>query len=742
MRAFAVLAAAAVVVSVVSPLAHAQAKRDPSPVAGQSRPKICLVLSGGGARGVAHVGVLKALEALRVPIDCIAGTSMRAVIGGAYASGMETTEMEKVIGGLSTEILFREKPPRQDQTIRRKLDDRSLLFGIELGLRDGGVDFPKGAVSGVQLESVLRQLVKTPGFREFDALPIPYRAVATDLVSGKAMVFHDGDLANVMRASMSVPGAIAPAAIGDAIYVDGGLTDNLPVDVARSMGADIVIAVNLGTPLLKREELGSVFGVTGQMINILTEQNVRTSLSSLKSTDILIEPALGDFSATDFDHLPVTVPIGIAAVETVTARLAPLALPPERYAQLRIVQTTTPPRDERPIAEIRFRHLERVNADAAGAELDTKVGKPLDEAMLDRDLRRLFGSGDFEHIGYRVIEESGRRVLDVDAIEKSWGPNYLRFGLGLASDLQGQNTFNAAVSYRRTWINALGGEWRTDLQIGQTSRFYSELYQPLDKSQLLFLSPQVEFERRTVDVFQASQRIARYDVRQSTLALDVGSSVTKYGEARAGILAGVVDATLDTGPAELVPPNTKPRIGAYRFRAILDQLDSANFPRFGFASSVNVKLSSKSLGATDEYQRWDADFVAAHSFGPHTFHVAAKAGGRLGGDTLPVYDLFQWGGFLQQSGYPTGSLLGERLSFGRLDYSYKLLNQRLLEGLYVGGSLEAGRVGSPLVPGNAPGLLKSAAVYLGADTPVGPFYLGFGVAADGSHSAYLFLGRP
>jgi len=333
-------------------------------------------------------------------------------------------------------------------------------------------------------------------------------------------------------------------------------------------------------------------------------------------------------------------------------------------------------------------------------------------------------------------------VLDVDAVEKAWGPNYLRFGLGLASDLQGQNTFDAAVSYRRTWINELGGEWRTDLQIGQTSRFYSELYQPLTTSHLLFVSPQVEVERRTVDVFQATQRIARYDVRQSTLALDVGSSVTKYGEARAGIVAGRVDASLDTGPAELTPPNTKPHIGAYRLRAIFDQLDSANFPRFGIASSVNVKLSSKTLGATDEYQRWDADVLAAHSFGPHTFHVAAKAGGRLSGDELPPYDLFQWGGFLQQSGYPTGSLLGQRLTFGRVDYSYKLLNQKLLEGLYVGMSLEAGRVGSPLVPGNAPGLLKSTAIYIGADTPVGPFYLGYGIAADGNRSAYLFLGRP
>jgi NTE family protein len=735
------LALAAATAFVAAP-ALAQPVPAPTPSTVPAHPKVCVVLSGGGARGVAHIGVLKALEALRIPLDCIAGTSMGAVIGGAYASGMTTREMEDVVAGLSTDLLFRETPPRQDQAIRRKLDDRSILFGIELGLRDGALDFPKGVVTGVQLESVLRRLVKTPGFRKFDALPIPYRAVATDLVSGKAVVFHEGELANVMRASMSVPGAIAPAEIDGALYVDGGLTDNLPVDVARAMGADVVIAVNLGTPLLKREELRSVLGVTGQMINILTEQNVRASLASLGSTDILIEPALGEFSAADFDDLPSTVPIGVAAVERVAARLAPLALAAERYAALRVAQTALAPNDERPITEIRFRRLARVSPEAAAAEFDTRAGAPLDQAVLDRDLRRLFGTGDFEHIGYRIIEEPGRRILDVDAAEKAWGPNYLRFGLGLASDLQGQNTFNVAASYRRTWINALGAEWRTDAQIGQTSRLYTELYQPLATNRLLFVAPQAQIERRTVDVFQASQRIARYDVRESTLALDVGSTVTKYGEARAGVVTGVVDASLDTGPAELAPSGTRPRIGAYRVRAIFDQLDSANFPRSGAAASVNAKLSSKSLGATDEYQRWDADFLAARSFGPHTFHVAGKFGGTLGGDPLPPYDLFQWGGFLQQSGYPTGALLGQRLSFGRVDYTYKLAKQPLLEGLYTGVSLEAGRIGSPVVQGASGGLLKSLAVFLGADTPIGPFYLGYGFAADGNRSAYLFLGRP
>jgi NTE family protein len=292
----------------------------------QGRPKICLVLSGGGARGAAHIGVLKVLEELRVPIDCIAGTSMGSIVGGAYATGMSTSDMEKLVGGLTTGTIFKERPPRQDLAIRRKIDDHTNLFTPEIGVRSDGLLLPKGAVSGVQLETVLRQLANAPGYRNFDTLPIPYRAVATDLVAGTPVVFSQGELANVMRASMSVPGAVAPTEYEGKLLVDGGLTDNLPVDVARAMGADIIIAVNLGTPLMKREELTSIIGVTGQMLNILTEQNVRASLASLRPTDILIKPELGDFSAGDFDHLPKTIPIGEAAARKEASRLSELSI--------------------------------------------------------------------------------------------------------------------------------------------------------------------------------------------------------------------------------------------------------------------------------------------------------------------------------------------------------------------------------------------------------------------------------
>ena len=480
----------------------------PPAAGGNKRPKICLVLSGGGARGAAHVGVIKVLEEYRVPIDCIAGTSMGALVGASYATGMSVAEMETIIAGISTELLFKEQPPRNELSMRQKQDDFTILFSPEIGIGKDKLGVAKGLVTGVQLETVLRRLAKVKGFHRFDELPIPFRAVATDLVTGKAVIFSEGELANVMRASMSVPAAVAPAEFGGMMLVDGMLTSNLPVETARAMNADIVIAVNVGTPLLKREQLNGILGVSNQMLSILTEQNVQASLASLKPTDLLISPELGDFSTGDFDDLPKIVPLGEAAARKMAERIAPLSLPADEYAALRRRQLVTVEPDLRPVDEIQFEDLQRVNPRAAQAAMETRAGRPIDQQTLDKDMRRLYGTGDFEHVNYRFLEEPGRRVLAVDAVEKSWGPDYLRFGLGLSGDFQGDAYYNFLISYRRTWLNSLGAEWRTNLQFGRTSSLVSEFYQPLTPERYLFIAPRFGLERRSVYLYQGNDPVA------------------------------------------------------------------------------------------------------------------------------------------------------------------------------------------------------------------------------------------
>lgn len=739
-KAWAAGAGIMLALSLSPPVRSAEAEAAPS---GQmpARPRICLVLSGGGARGAAHVGVLKVLEEYRVPVHCIAGTSMGSLVGAAYATGMTLPEMDETLKGISTELLFKDKPPRRELSMRRKQDDYTILFGPEFGVSGEGVTIGKGIVTGIQLESVLRRLSKVKGYHRFDELPIAYRAVATDLVTGKPVVFSEGELANVMRASMAVPGAVAPAEFDGMMLADGMLTSNLPVETARAMGADVIIAVNVGTPLLKRDKLNSIAGVSSQMLSILTEQNVQNSLALLKDVDILITPDLGEFSTGDFDHLPQIAPLGESAARKVAERLAKLSIPAADYAALRERQMVTVAADNRPIDEIRLAPLQRVNPRTVQSVMQTREGQPLDQQVLDGDIRRIYGLGNFEHVHYRFLEEPNRRVLVVDAVEKLWGMESLRFGVGLATDFKGDAPWNILLTHRRYWLNSLGGEWRTDLQIGRTNVLRTELYQPLNPQGRLFVAPNVSLERRSADLYRVDERIAGYDVTSLTGGLDVGTVIGTYGEARFGASYGTIKPELDTGPAFLAPG---PRVnqGAFIGRLILDQLDSAHFPRGGWRAAGRLFNSSSGLGSDDKYTKWDIEGNTVYSFGDHTFNIAVRGGGKIGGDPLPRYDLFQWGGFLQQSGYPTGALVGQKLAFGRMLYYHRILRGGIFEGAYAGLSLEVGKVRDPLVPATPDGLLKSGAIFLAADSPIGPAYLGYGRASDGNDAFYFYVGRP
>jgi len=747
-------AAVAIVVAVVS-LAGSFALAQPAPPTAMGsiaprfakpvgRPMVCLVLSGGGARGAAHIGVIKVLEEYRVPIDCITGTSMGSLVGAGYATGMTVPEMEKLTERITFDLLFKEVPPRPELTIRRKQDELRLnLFSPEIGVNDrGDVGFAKGVVSGVQLERVLRDLSRIKGYVDFDKLPIPFRAVATDLVTGKPKVFDRGDLALAMRASMSVPGIIAPAEFDDMMLVDGGLVNNLPVDVARSMGADIVIAVNLGTPLAKREDVKNVLGITGQMIAILTEQNVQQTLATLKPTDILILPELGNYTAGDFDNMKSTFPIGEAAARKVADQLAALSLPADRYAQFQSQRTKTIVATTRPVDEIRFEpRPKRVNPEFMATLIESRAGEPFDQATLDADLLRLYGTRDFEHVSYRLIESPTKQILNIQGVEKSWGPNFLRFGLGLSSDFSGNAFFNLQAQYRRTWINSYGGEWYNDVALGRNTAWYSEFYQPLDARQRFFVAPYLDLERRFLDVFVGDTPTSEYALPTALAGVDLGTQFTRYGEVRLGLFGGVTSPELNSGAA-LIDDERSSSLAGVRLRGYFDQLDSVNFPKDGWAGNFQLIKGFEALGSEFDYDRWEASLVLAKSFGRHTLNVAMRGSGPIAEEQRPAYVSAPWGGFLQQSGFQTGQLLNERYLYGRLVYNYRLLTVPLFEGLYAGVSAEVGDYGRPLVAGNPTGTLYSGAAFLALDSPLGPMYLGYGIGTGGNSAAYFYLGRP
>jgi NTE family protein len=703
---------------------------------------VCLVLAGGGARGTAHIGVIKVLEELRVPVDCIAGTSIGALVGAAYATGISGAEMEKIVSELPAESLFVDRPPRSEVPIRAKIDEQRNFFGPEFGLRDSTLLVPKGLVAGERLETTMRRLIRSSDVVRFDELPIPFRAVATDLVEGEAVVLSYGELSQALRASMSVPVALAPVRLDGRILVDGALTDNLPIDVALAMGADVVIVVDLGSPRITEEDLGTLLGVSRRMLDILIEQAEKRSLQLMRPDDILIRPELGEFSSADFSHWTAPIPLGEAAARKVGDQLARLSLPPDEYAALIARRHAAQRVDSRPIAEVRLPPLERVNPDAIRSELRTRVGQPPDQARQEADVRRLYGSGDFERVGYGLLDDAGRRVAEIDAVEKSWGPNFVKFGLEGAYDLRGESRFEALGAYRRTWIDSLGAEWRTDLQLGRQDRLSNELYQPLDIDRIFFVAPYAELDRDIDDVFAGRQRVARYVLYEGLTGVDVGSRLGRAAELRVGAEIGRIQQRLDEGPESLSPGPGRVGVGAWHARLKADEYDRVVAPRSGFQASAGLFASRVALGGESSYTRWDVSGSGASSLGENTLDLGATFKGRFGSNDLPRYDVFQWGGFLQQSGYRIGSLNGQSLQFARAIYQYKLAPLPFLNALYAGLSLEAGRLGRPIVPGATVGTLKSASLFFLLDSPIGPLYLAYGRARDGNSSLYLYVGAP
>lgn len=719
------------------------------PTHAKEQEKICLVLSGGGARGAAHVGVLQVLEEMRIPISCIVGTSMGAIVGAAYASGREVGEMQAILGELSNESLLRDDPPRVEQPMRRKMENEREYIGPELGLDwRRGVLLPTGAVSGTALEAVLRKLTQTGDFTEFDALPIPFRTLATDLASGEMKVFARGNLARVIRASMSVPGAFAPLEIDGALLVDGGLVRNLGVDIARQMGADRIIAVNLGTPLLARAEIQDALSVTTQMINILTEQNVRTSLAQLGKDDILISPELGNASAADFSAMGKLVPIGAAAARAQAVRLAALRVNEESYANWRsrlkydALTMHTAQKKDKPIAAIRISGTHKTNPQTILASLHSKSGQALNQAILDADLRRLYGWGDFERISYRVSDqENGDRVLELEIKEKSWGPDYLRFGLGLEGRLGGGASFDLLAALRRSWRDQLGAEARAEVQIGQHGHLLLEWHQPLDITRRFFVEAQGGLQLQPLNVFQGEQQIANFNNRSALLTFDAGVNLSNNLQWRVGVERGQQKFMKTSGDTSL-PQALQSHLGAWHVKLRYDNSDSGTFARSGDRLHLELRNSLRGLGADTHYRRWQADWRRAYASGPHVWQIFAAAGGHLGAGELPIYEYFSLGGAFRLPAYATGRFSGPSYRYASLLYAHQLFASRFVRAGYAGLKFDVARMEANNLTGNDGRGVGSFGPFVSFDSMLGPIYLGVSLAPGGQTGLSLWLGAP
>jgi len=747
------LAIATAIVVPVAAAATPAAAADTPPTPNE-RPRICLVLSGGGARGMAHIGVLKVLEELKVPIDCIAGTSMGAIVGGLYARGMSPAQIETQMNSVNWQEAFRGSPPRRELAFRRKQDDRNFLVHLPLGLKHGDVLLPRGLILGEKLQETLRELTMPYGdTTSFDELPTPFRAVATDLETGQAVIMDKGDLALAMRASMSAPGLFAPVEADGRLLVDGGLTENLPMEVARAMHADVLIVVDVTFPLQSRKELTTALSISNQMLAILVRRDADRQKASLRPTDTLIAPELAEMSPTDFASVARTIELGERAARAETARLAALAVPADAYAAY-LAKRSPPPAPKPVIRFVRVDQQSKPYERTILATMQPLVGKPLDLTALNARLTEIYGLGDFETIDYSLVTEpqgdgngdaaAQATGIEIHARRKSWGPNYVRFGLNLQDDFQGNTRYNAAARFLLTEIDSLGAEWLTDVQIGSSPRLYSEFYQPLSAERLWFVAPSARVESSDVYIYRKDVEIADFRMRQAEADVDIGREFGNWGEIRFGFHRENGESHDRLGPADLLEPQFNN--GEYFFKFSYDRLDSVNFPRDGQSLTMQWDANRTNLGADLSWDRVTADWLMARSSGRNTILLWTSAGTKLDGK-LPataLQDFYSLGGFLNLSGLATQSLYGPSYAIARTIYFRKIGGGG--EGLfdfpaYLGASFEVGNTylrRGDIGWGSA---RKDGSVFLGLDTFVGPIYVGGGYDQSGNSAFYLYLGR-
>ncbi|MBW5415107.1 patatin-like phospholipase family protein [Pseudomonas sp. MAG002Y] len=712
----------------------------------QVRPKTGLVLSGGAARGLAHIGVLKALEEQGIHVDAIAGTSMGAVIGGLYAAGYKVDEIERIAKEMDWQQVLSDQPPRKDVPFRRKQDDRDFLIKQQLSFRDDGtLGLPIGVIQGQNLSMLLESLlVHTSETRNFDKLAIPFRAVATDIVTGEKVVFSKGHLPRAIRASMSIPAVFAPVDVDGRLLVDGGMVDNIPIDVARSMGVDRVIAVDIGTPLLKRKELTTVVDVLNQSTTLMTRNNSEAQLATLTSKDILVEPPLAAYTSADFGSVNELIDAGYRATQALSSRLASLRRPPVDDTDIALSIARQPGQRNPIITEVRIENDSKVSDSVIRHYIRQSLGEPLDLEKLKDDMGTIYGLDYFDQVEYRIVRQKKKgeddNALVIHALGKRSGTDFLRLGLSLSDDMEGDSAFNIGASYRINGINKLGAEWLTRLQVGDKQELYTEFYQPLDVGSRYFFAPYLSADAQNIEAVQDNDPIAEYRRERYGYGFNVGRQINNNGEIRFGIGQRWGKTKVHIGNSNL-PTDTFSE-GFYELKYSFDTMDNVDFPNEGEDISVTLRQFDTSLGSDERYQQMEFKLDKALTFGQDTV-VLGGYYGRTFNDIDTVTSSYLLGGARQLSGYRQDALSGQNYTLGRLIYYRRMTERSLLPldfPVYLGGSLEQGRIWNN---GNNydSGSITAGSIFLGFDTPLGPLNFSYGLNDDGQRAVYLNLGN-
>lgn len=700
-----------------------------------------LVLGGGGARGIAHVGVLKVLEREHIPVCAVAGTSMGAIVGGLYAAGYDADELERLVGEIDWADALTDGPARQDLPMERKEEEFRHLLDLEIGYRDGRLGIPVGLVRGQKLMLLLRRLTlstwRTP---DFDHLPIPFRAVATDIVTGRKAVFADGDLAVALRASMSVPGAFAPVKVGDRLLVDGGLAENIPVSEVRALGARRMIVVDVGSPLLGEDGLTNPAAILDQVVTALMAEKTARDLATLDAGDVLIRPDLGDLTAGQFNRAGDAVAAGERAAEALLPQLRAFALPPEQYAALRARQRH---RDFDP-GLLAFLDVEPGHSPSATRRVawatEELVGRRFDPDAIEHDIGRAYGDGRFQTIDYRLVQRNGQTGLEIIPQQKPWTA-FGKVGLQLDDDFNGRSNYLLSAELVFNDVNRIGGQWRNLLQLGRVTGLRSEFHQPFGDAGAFYVEPALDVRSESLPMWQGQRtQIGEYRLLRRQFSLEAGYSPRPEWRVSLALLGGKDSARLHIGDAQLLPGGAE-RFAGLRLGATWDTLDSISFPTRGLRANVELLSLQPWAGGRADGEVVRASFDRALSWQRYNVLLGVRLASAVDDQTAFQSQSFL-GGFLNLSGFAERSLVGNQAALARAVFYRRTGDTSRLFALplYVGGSLEAGNVWQERRAFGTGTAIVGGSLFAGLDTPLGPVFLGFGRNSSGADAWYLSFG--
>jgi NTE family protein len=703
--------------------------------------RIGLVLGGGGARGAAHIGVLKVLEREHIPIHAIAGTSIGAVIGGLYAAGYSPEEIETAINSIDWVDIFHDGSSRADLPMRQKETDLGNVANLEVGIVDGKLTIPTTLVRGQKLGLFLRRLFLDKGnMASFDELPIPFRCVATDIGTVLPVVFASGDLERAIRASMAVPGAFAPVRHEGKLLVDGGIVNNIPIDVARQMGVDKLIVVDVGQPLAPDEKLDTGFDVMLQMVNGLMRQLTAEKLKALGPDDVLLRPELGEITSASFLQVMRGIAPGEVAAQAEIERLRKFSVSEVEYLAWQSGQRQ---RDQQlpNVDFVRVKEDSSLTAKFVRDRISAKGGRPLNVDALEHDIKGAFGRGTYDSISYRLVDENGDTGLEIDPVDSVLGRTVFRAGFQISDDFDGQDDYQLNVEGRVTGLNSKGAEWRSVIGLGRVTAASTELYVPFAERGEWFVSPSVAYFALNQPLVIEEITFANYRVESWLGELRVGRDFSDRLRVSIAAQRGQDHAQRHVGDVRL-PPSLLFDIGGLNATVLWDSLDSVRFPSRGMRAELSYTSFDTHMGSDQDGNLLRATIDKAVSFGRNTVLLGLRSS--LSKDKVDAFQTqSSLGGLAFLSGLQERQLLDSQQLLARGIVYRRLRAERSLildVPMYLGGSIEAGNVWESYDDVSLGDLIGAGSIFLGVDLPIGPLQLGYGRTFDGRDAFYLTFG--